>query len=199
MSHYYLNDPNLKTELKKVTYTFRGKNLVFFTDRGVFSRERIDFGTNLLINSLTDSDLFNKHILDIGCGYGIVGISIGKAFSGSLIEMVDVNLRALELAQQNAVNNKVNNVAIYESNLYERVASEFDCIISNPPIRAGKEVVQRIISEGYRFLKSNGSIWVVIQKKQGAESLMKKMEEIFSNLEIVRKDKGYYILKSIKG
>ena len=198
MSHYVINDKLLESNIKEIKYTFRNQEFTFKTDLGVFSKDRVDFGTNLLINSFLDSDLKNKKILDLGCGYGIIGILIAKIYKDSYIDMVDINLRALQLTKQNALSNLVKNVNIYESNLFSNIITKFDLIISNPPIRAGKEVVHGIIADGYNHLNPNGIIQVVIQKKQGAESLMKKMEEIFSNLEIVKKDKGYFILRSIK-
>jgi len=197
MSHYYINDPSLKSDIKIITYTYKNNLLSLTTDAGVFSKDRVDFGTNVLINALNE-DFSDKRVLDIGCGYGIVGIAIAKAYPTSIVEMADVNDKAIELAKINAIDNKVDNVKVYCSNLFEGVDSSFDVIISNPPVRAGKTIVHGIITEGYKHLNLGGSIWIVIQKKQGAESLMRKMEEIFSNLNVVQKDKGYYILKSVK-
>ena len=198
MSHYYLNDPNLKSKYNIVKYTFRGSELSFITNTGVFSRERIDFGTNLLINSFEDQDLKNKKILDLGCGYGVIGLSIAKAFLGSTVHLIDINERAIELAIKNAELNKVKNVNIYPSNLYQEVEEKFDVIISNPPIRAGKEVVHQVVENGYNHLNQGGMIWMVIQKKQGANSLIKKIEEVFKNAIIVKKTNGYCIIKTIK-
>ena len=198
MSHYYLNDPNLKSKYNNVKYTFREFELSFITNTGVFSRERIDFGTNLLINSFEDQDLKNKKILDLGCGYGVIGLSIAKAFLGSTVHLIDINERAIELAIKNAELNKVKNVNIYPSNLYQEVEEKFDVIISNPPIRAGKEVVHQVVESGYNHLNQGGMLWMVIQKKQGANSLIKKIEEVFKNAIIVKKTNGYCIIKTIK-
>lgn len=198
MSHYYINDPDLKSKYNTVKYTFRGYELSFVTNTGVFSRERIDFGTNLLINSFEDQDLKNKKILDLGCGYGVIGLSIAKAFSDSIVHLIDINERAIELAFKNAKTNIINNVTIYQSNLYQAVDERFDVIISNPPIRAGKDVVHQIVETGYEYLNQDGMLWVVIQKKQGANSLIKKIEEVFKNAIIVKKTNGYYIIKALK-
>lgn len=197
MSHYYINDKTLGTNKKKLKYTYLGVDIEVFSDLGVFSKERIDFGTNVLLNNLDVSETA-KTILDVGCGYGIIGISLGKKFPEKNITMIDVNERCIELADANIKLNCLKNAKCFFSNLYSNVSDKFDMIVSNPPIRAGKEVVFSVIRDGYLHLNENGSIWVVIQKKQGAPSLEKFMEEVFSNVRIVAKEKGYYILTSKK-
>ena len=111
--------------------------------------------------------------------------------------MVDINNRALDLAKQNAEKNDVE-AMILSSNIYESVSGYFDHVISNPPIRAGKQVVHTIIEESKNYLLEDGDLTIVIQKKQGAPSAKAKMEEVFGNVEVVKKDKGYYILRSVK-
>ena len=137
-------------------------------------------------------------ILDVGCGYGPIGLSLAKSYENRNIHMVDVNHRALELAKRNAKNNNILNVSIYESYCYEGVKGKFAAILSNPPIRAGKKVVHGILEEAQHHLVDGGELWVVIQKKQGAPSAKKKMEEVYGNCEVISKDKGYFILRSIK-
>lgn len=198
MSHYFKNDSNLGSKTNVVLYDFKGERLKFITDLGVFSKERIDFGTNVLLNSIHEEDIENKKVLDVGCGYGIIGLSIAKRYKNSFVEMVDVNLRAIELAKQNKESNKIDNARIYESNAYERVSDLFDCILTNPPIRAGKDVVHTIVLESVKHLNEGGNIYLVIQKKQGAPSLIKEMENVFLSVEVVNKKNGYYILKGIK-
>jgi 16S rRNA (guanine1207-N2)-methyltransferase len=197
MSHYYQNDPNLQSDYKKIRYTFRNHLLNLTTDSGIFSRERVDFGTNVLLNSL-DADFSGKHILDIGCGYGIIGIAIAKAYPDCFVQMTDVNSRAVELARENAKANETKNVKIYESSLYASIDAEFDWILSNPPIRAGKDVVWGIAEDSLKHLKKGGILRMVIQKKQGAPSLLKKMAEIFPQSETIAKEKGYYVLQGRK-
>lgn len=111
--------------------------------------------------------------------------------------MIDINERALDLARQNAVKNQTE-VTVLQSYLYDQVEARFDHIISNPPIRAGKDIVHRIIEEAPRYLKAGGDLTIVIQKKQGAPSAKKKMEAIFGNVETLKKDRGYYVLRSEK-
>ena len=110
--------------------------------------------------------------------------------------MVDVNLRALDLAKKNASNNQVTNVEIYESDTYKSVTGKYALIVSNPPVRAGKEVVTSILADSKDYLEPNGELWIVLQKKQGAPSAKKLMDQTFGNVEVVTRDKGYYILKS---
>lgn len=138
-----------------------------------------------------------KTLLDVGCGYGTFGICLNKVYSQLNVDMVDVNDRAIELAQLNAKNNNIQ-ANIYKSYVYENVQGSYDVIVTNPPVRAGKEVVTTILSEAIDHLNDQGSLWVILQKKQGAPSAKKKMEEVFDNCEIVKRDKGYYLLHSVK-
>lgn len=196
MSHYYITDNNLKNEFRTFKYTYKNNLLEFTSDLGVFSKDRVDFGTNILLNSLPDLKNYNS-LLDVGCGVGVIGITLSKTYPSLNTLMVDVNERCIELANKNCLSNKVKAQAIL-SNLYENVTDKYDIIISNPPIRAGKKVVFGVVEGAYSTLNDKGEIYVVIQKKQGAESLLKRMNEVFSNAEVVNKEKGYYIIKSIK-
>lgn len=197
MSHYYINDEKLQSEVKTITYTYKNTVLKYYVDNGVFSKNRVDFGTNTLLNSLkTMPD--NSRILDVGCGYGPIGLAIAKTNKTYNIEMIDINIRAIKLAVDNKRINNINNAYIYESDLYEKVNGNFNYIISNPPIRAGKEIVFNIVSQGFEHLEYGGKIIVVIQKKQGALSLLNKMNEIYGNYTIINKEKGYYIIESEK-
>ena len=166
----------------------------FLTDAGVFSKKMIDFGSQVLLSCLSFQQ--GEMVLDVGCGYGPLCLSLVKA-QGIHATMVDVNTRALDLAQKNAALNKVE-AKIFQSNVYDEVEGCFDHIISNPPIRAGKKVVHEVLSGSFDHLNPGGDLTIVIQKKQGAPSAKAKMEEIFGNCEILKKDKGYYILRSEK-
>ena len=166
----------------------------FLTDAGVFSKKMIDFGSQVLLSCLSFQQ--GEMVLDVGCGYGPLGLSLVKA-QGIHATMVDVNTRALDLAQKNAALNQVE-ATIFQSNVYEQVEGSFDHIISNPPIRAGKKVVHEVLSGSFDHLNPGGDLTIVIQKKQGAPSAKAKMEEVFGNCEILKKDKGYYILRSEK-
>lgn len=196
MSHYFINDDNLHSNEFTFDYHYAQHHLIFTSDNGVFSKNRVDFGTNLLINSIPQ--IPNGLILDLGCGIGIIGLSLAKCNPQAFCHLVDINQRAINLAIKNSQINNIKNVKIYESDLYQNVEDTFDMIITNPPIRAGKKIVHRIIEEGYSYLNSGGLLYVVIQKKQGASSLLIKMEEIFRNASIINKKNGYYVIVSKK-
>ena len=199
-NHYYTKNPDSISQQKHWTYRLKGNTLSFTSDNGVFSKHTVDFGSELLIESYDIPEQFQKaSLLDIGCGYGTMGLAYGKAYPELSIEMIDVNERALLLARENANKNGIHNVDIYESNLYDAVKkSQYEIIISNPPIRAGKIVVHTILEKAYDYLAENGQLVIVIQKKQGAPSAQKKMEEVFGNCERIQWDKGYWILVSTK-
>ena len=150
------------------------------------------------IHDLLSALEFNKKetLLDVGCGYGTLGLTLAKAQELE-VTLVDINQRALDLARKNAAANQVS-ADIFQSNVYEQVTGQFHHIISNPPIRAGKQVVHEVISGSYDHLLADGDLTIVIQKKQGAPSAKAKMEEVFGNCETLKKDKGYYILRSVK-
>ena len=191
---YYAENPDANHDIHELSVTLLGQKMIFFTDAGVFSKKMIDYGSRVLLDCLEFSS--GESLLDVGCGYGPLGLTLAKA-QGILPTMVDVNLRALDLAQKNASKNGLT-ATIFQSNVYDEVTGLFDHIISNPPIRAGKEVVHEVLAGAFNHLKTGGDLTIVIQKKQGAPSAKKKMEEVFGNCEIVKKDKGYYILRSEK-
>ncbi|MCZ8466032.1 class I SAM-dependent methyltransferase [Streptococcus uberis] len=191
---YYDENPDSKHDIHELKVNLLDTPFTFYTDSGVFSKKMIDYGSQVLLQTL----LFDKGdtVLDVGCGYGPLGISLAKA-QGVQATLVDINNRAIELAKKNAVINNVS-ATIFQSNIYEKVSGTFDHVISNPPIRAGKKVVHEIIEKSQLFLNKGGDLTIVIQKKQGAPSAKEKMENMFGNVHILKKDKGYYILRSIK-
>lgn len=191
---YYAENPDSAHDIHELKVTLLGQSFTFLTDSGVFSKKMVDYGSQVLLNTLDFEK--GKTLLDLGCGYGPLGISLAKV-QGVKLTMVDINNRAIDLAKQNAQKNGVE-ADIFQSNIYEKVNGTFDYIISNPPIRAGKQVVHTIISESINYLKVDGNLTIVIQKKQGAPSAKAKMEEVFGNVEILKRDKGYYILRSEK-
>lgn len=190
---YYAENPDAAHDIHELRVDLLGEKMTFLTDAGVFSKKMVDFGSQLLLKCLEVNQ--GETVLDVGCGYGPLGLSLAKAY-GVQATMVDINNRALNLARQNAERNKVE-ATIFQSNIYEQVKGNFEHVISNPPIRAGKQVVHEIIEKSKDFLEAGGDLTIVIQKKQGAPSAKSKMEEVFGNCEIVKKDKGYYILRSV--
>lgn len=196
MAHYYTNNTDLKSETRIIPFEYKGKHLEYISDLGVFSKDSIDYGSRVLLS--TFDELSNVTLLDVGCGYGTLSLSLASVFDNISCTLVDVNNRAIELAKQNANKFKLQNIEVFHSSCYENVEGMFDVIISNPPIRAGKKIVHEILEGAYQHLNSNGFIRIVIQKKQGAPSAKAKLEEVFGNCKVVKKDKGYYILESVK-
>lgn len=169
------------------------------TDNGVFSKRAVDFGSRTLIESFTDQNLPDGDWLDLGCGYGPIGLALAKTIGAQrIVDMVDVNELAMALARENAQLNHIENVNIFASDGYENITKQYASIVTNPPVRAGKNVVDNFITTAKEHLISTGTLWVVLQKKQGAPSAKKLMNEVFGNCNVVKRDKGYYILCSTK-
>lgn len=195
--HYYTNQPSTEHHLQKFDATLRGREFIFVTDSGVFSKNTIDYGSRALIAAFDPGVLPAGTLLDVGCGYGPMGLSM--AAEVAKVEMIDVNERAVTLAQGNAARNGITNVDIHVSDVYADVhETSYAGVISNPPVRAGKDVVTAILVGAFALLKAGGSLTIVLQKKQGAPSAEKKMLEVFGNVAILNRDKGYYILQSVK-
>ncbi|MFR6967821.1 class I SAM-dependent methyltransferase, partial [Streptococcus pneumoniae] len=163
---YYAENPDAAHDIHELRVDLLGEKMTFLTDAGVFSKKIVDFGSQLLLKCLEVNQ--GETVLDVGCGYGPLGLSLAKAY-GVQATMVDINTRALDLARRNAEKNNAK-ATIFQSNIYEQVEGHFDHVISNPPIRAGKQVVHEIIEKSKDFLETGGDLTIVIQKKQGAPS-----------------------------
>lgn len=198
-NHYYSQQPEAESNRKSWTFTLRGNSFHFQSDRGVFSKKEVDFGSRLLIETFTKPEQ-KGDMLDVGCGYGPIGISLAKEFKDLTVDMIDVNERAVELAKVNAEANGVKNVRIIASNLFENVdpSKKYAAVLTNPPIRAGKKVVHEIFEKSFESLLPGGELWIVIQKKQGAPSAIAKLGEMFKEVVTVKKDKGYFIIRAEK-
>lgn len=195
--HYYTKQPTVQHELHTVEEVLRGRKMVFHTDAGVFSKKGVDYGSKHLIETMQLPP--SAQILDVGCGYGPIGLSAALLCPEGHVTMVDINERAVQLAADNAKRNHIENVTVLQSDLLDQVkGKQFDVVLTNPPIRAGKETVHRIFTDSHECLVSGGTLWVVIQKKQGAPSAMAKLESLYEEVEEVSKDKGYRILKAMK-
>lgn len=195
--HYYSNQPEIAHDRKELKTELRGQTFNFISDAGVFSKSGVDYGSKVLIEAMN----FNQHaeVLDVGCGYGPIGLSAARMAPQGHVTMIDINSRAVELAKENAKRNGISNVTILESDLFAAVqGQQFDVVLTNPPIRAGKETVHAIFEEAWKHLREDGQLWVVIQKKQGAPSAKAKLESLFHQVEEVTKDKGYRIFKATK-
>ncbi len=191
MGQYFTNE-NLPSKIQKTQCVVLGSKFIFLTDNGVFSKDGLDFGSRLLLESIPLEEVGGK-VLDMGCGYGVLGIVINK-LTGASVDMVDVNLRALHLSELNCKENNSTNINVFESNTYSNIDSKYSCIITNPPIRAGKKVVYDIVMNAKDYLEESGKLFLVIRKEQGAKSLIKDLEKIY-DVEILEKKKGFYILK----
>ena len=191
MGQYFTND-KLPSNVKKTTCMVLGNKFTFLTDNGVFSKDGLDFGSRLLLESIPLEEVGGK-ILDMGCGYGVFGIVISKLTSAH-VDMVDVNLRALHLATRNAKENSGSNVSIFESNVYLSVSYKYSSMVTNPPIRAGKKVVYDIVMNAKNYLEDDGKLFLVIRKEQGAKSLIVDLEKIYT-VDILKKSKGFFIIK----
>ncbi|WP_413775138.1 class I SAM-dependent methyltransferase [Gracilibacillus pellucidus] len=193
MDQYFSQSPDVESNPQTWVYELRGRKFTFTTDNGVFSKSEVDFGSRVLIEAFDMPDIKGP-ILDIGCGYGPISLSLAAAYPERSVVGVDVNGRALELAKKNAEQNSVKNVSFKESDILAKITDQrFAAILTNPPIRAGKQVVHQMFEEAKEALMPNGELWVVIQKKQGAPSAKKKLAELFAEVEVVTKAKGYFI------
>lgn len=195
--HYYTSKPGAAHDEQEFSFLLRGHEMRFITDAGVFSRNRIDFGSLLLIETMRIAR--DARVLDVGCGYGPIGLTAARLAADGKVTMIDVNERAVALARRNAEKNGIRNVEIRVSDVYSAIQREsFDVILTNPPIRAGKEIVHRIFTEGHELLVDGGELWVVIQKKQGAPSALKRLQEVYREVEEVDREKGYHIFRAVK-
>ena len=193
MAHYFTNETDLKSEIRTISYTNGNFSFEFKSDNGVFSKDHLDYGSKLLIETIIKNDIRNKRVLDVGCGYGFIGITLSKILDNE-VTMVDINKRAIHLCEMNIKDNKVNAKA-FESNVYDNVKDKYDVIVTNPPIRAGKKIVLEILAGAKEFLNIDGELWFVIRKDQGAKSIAKELENTY-NLEIIEKSKGFYIFRA---
>ena len=194
MEHYYSNNPTSASEERMLDYIFNGDKFKFISDNGVFSKNHVDFATDFLLKTIYND--IKGDILDVGCGYGVIGITLSKNKKVNSVTMLDINNRALELTRKNIKLNRVsNNITIIESDGFEKIDSKFDKIITNPPIRAGKTVIYKMYEDAKAHLKENGEFYIVINKKHGAPSTIDFLNKLFGNCEIVDKKSGFHVLK----
>lgn len=196
---YYAENPTSQHDEHVVDYRVNDIDLKFTTDAGVFSKMRVDYGSGVLIKKMPDVNFPSNNILDVGTGYGPLGLFAAKFWPTQTVEMIDVNQRGLDLAKKNAELNHIDNVAIFVSDVYSNIAPEkkYGLIVTNPPIRAGKTVVSNILSGAKSHLVGGGVLLVVIQKKQGEPSARKLLTKTFGNCTILKRDKGYYVLQAV--
>ena len=198
VEHYFTENTEVEHNIKEMKFEINYEKFSFSTDNAVFSKARVDFGSELLIKTVLNEETKPDSILDVGCGYGPIGITLARFYFDAIVCMCDINNRAIDLAHANIKKNDIKNAEAINSNIYGNIKGKYELIVTNPPIRAGKKVVHEILEKAKEHLKVNGKIYAVIQKKQGAESAKKKLEVAFGNCEIVEKKAGFWILRSVR-
>lgn len=196
MTHYYTDNALLKSEPKEIEFKFDNEEFVFTTDNGVFSKDEVDYGSYLLLKCVNQRPL-GTEILDLGCGYGPIGIILARFHPSARIDLVDVNSRATELARKNGLKNKVN-INVYQTDDICTLNKQFDTVILNPPIRAGKQVIFSLYEKANTVLKTGGSLYIVIQKKHGAKSSFDKLQKLFTEVNMLDRVNGHWLIKAIK-
>ena len=192
MSQYFDNDKNIKSDKRLINFNFNNRNFSMYSDNGVFSKDKFDYGTRVLLENIDICYLTGK-VLDLGCGIGVVGVILGTFNKSISIDMVDVNERAIGLANENIKLNNVN-ANIFISDVYSNVNDKYDYIITNPPIRAGKDVIRRFLVGAKNYLCDKGILYFVMRNDHGVKSMVKELESVYK-VEIVCRDKGFYVVK----
>ena len=207
MSHYFSEKQEVKSDRKIIKYEIENKKFEFVTDNGVVSKTKVDFGTDVMLKVFLRENMNKKNqkfdVLDIGCGYGVVTVIVKAFFENVKTVSSDVNERALELTTENLLKNEVvkdenNDFEVRKSFVFDNISEKFDVILSNPPIRAGKQTIFQIYEKSFEHLNENGEFYCVIQTKHGAKSTQKKLEEVFGNCKTLEINAGYRIFRSIK-
>ena len=193
--HYYTNTPTSEHEERSFRAVFAGKVLAFDTDAGVFSKQHVDPGSELLCKSLPDD--LSGDVLDMGCGWGAMTVMTLARFPKASVTMADVNERALGLAVSNVEKNRMQAKAVL-SDGFEKIEGLFDAVITNPPIRAGKAVIYKMFEDAKAHLREGGSLYLVIRKQQGAPSALKFLKQLYAEAEVIERDGGYWIIRCTK-
>ncbi len=195
MEHYFIEKEHKDSDFFEFTWQFLNYSYIFKSCDDVFSKDNVDYGTFVLLKAIAKNATIYGDVLDIGCGYGVIGIVLSKLYPDIKITQSDVNETALMLTRNNIKVNNVNNIKkVVKSNAYENIEENFDFIISNPPIKAGKKVLLDILNGAYQKLNNSGSLIFVIKKKFGEDSIKKKLSQIFSSVEVMERESGYYVL-----
>ena len=198
MSHYYDQEPQSVSNERLISFEVCGTKVTLYTDNGVFSKTRVDEGSLLLLKNVIPLHLSGR-ILDLGAGYGTLGLSIALTSPEARVDLADVNMRALRLCEKNARLLKVDQrVTCLQSDIYSNIEGPYDSIVVNPPIRAGKKVTYQMYEGAKQHLCDGGSLYLVIRKAQGAESASKYIKELFGNVNLLDRKKGYLIYQARK-
>ena len=190
---YYTADPSSESKPTPCAFPYRGYGLNFMTDAGVFSKGELDVGSRLLLDALPPLE---GDVLDLGCGWGAIGVAIARANKAARVVMADVNHRALGLAQENCQRNGVTAEVIESDGMSAVLNRKFDAVVTNPPIRAGKQVIYGMFADAARSLNPGGALYLVIRKQQGAESCIKYLKTLYENVEKLDKSGGFWVLRA---
>ena len=193
--HYYTNSPTSRHEERHIMAQIGNRCLRFETDAGTFSKEHMDTGSRLLIDTVPP---LSGRVADIGCGWGAIGISLAVKNPDAFLEMVDVNERAVALAQKNTAENHVTNARAFVSDALTDVEAGLSFAVTNPPIRAGKQVIYGFFAQAHEMLLPGGRLYIVIRKQQGAPSAIKYLQTLFSEVRTLEKEAGFWILEAVK-
>lgn len=191
MNHYFTDSSNLKSEIRVLNYSYEEYDFILSSDIGVFSKDKIDLGSKTLVEAYFKYGSKNKKVLDVGCGYGFIGLTIAKVME-SEVDLVDINKRAIHLTNMNIKKNKID-AKTFISDAYESVTSKYDVIITNPPIRAGKSTYMKIINDSFNYLNENGELWFVMRNNHGVKTIYKELSKRIKT-EIIVKNKGFYVI-----
>ena len=194
--HYYTRVPQSESKPVSCEYSYRGLALTFMTDAGVFSKGEVDAGTQLLLGALPEE--MGGEILDLGCGWGVIGIAIARKWPAARVTLADVNTRALELSRENAKRNRAEVTCVESDGMAALEGKTFDAVVTNPPIRAGKQVIYKMFADAAKSLKPGGALYLVIRKQQGAESCMKYLQTIFGSVERLDRSGGFWVIRAMQ-
>lgn len=198
MEHYFIEKEHNKEDFFEISQKFLDKIYYFKSCDSIFSKDCVDYGTYVLINTVLKTQNLTGKVLDMGCGYGVIGIVLADNYKSANFLLADINQTAVDLSKQNIKKNNIKNIYdVVKSDCYQNINDTFDYVITNPPIRAGKQTLLNILLGAYDKLNDNGSLIFVIKKKHGADSVRKKLAEIFKKVEILKRDSGYYIIKAV--
>jgi len=196
--HYYSEKQTSPLRPRILDVNILGFELKFISGSGVFSTKKLDKGSEILIKNCIINE--KDKILDLGCGYGVIGISIAKKYPMTQVVLTDINKRAISLSKENILLNKLDNAKAHYSNQFEKITQKFDTILLNPPQTAGKSVCFAMIEESINYLNEKGLLQLVARHQKGGKDLSKKMNNVFGNVEEIAKKAGYrvYVSKNEK-
>lgn len=194
MSHYFTYDPTLKEHIRNIKFNVLGKEINLISDSGVFSNKEVDRGSLIFVNSLINQNLVGN-VLDLGCGYGTIGISLKLVYGDKInVDFSDVNPKCVELTSRNLKYYDLDGKC-YISDSYSNIPGTYDFILFNPPISVGKEKIFEIYSETKKHLNKSGKFYLVIRKDKGGLSHMKYLSSLFSDTSVIYKEKGYLVIE----